>query len=143
AFPYTMKNGSGAFPAGWTNYPNHNRTPYRNNGGEYGGPAYLLGAARATTTTTPALANTPSNGTVTLSSITDGTSNTIIFTEWVKGQNDSTSPGLQQIYNATLTFPKTNTFVPLATYFNACYSSNSFHTAFSRKGIDWCNQWNG
>jgi prepilin-type N-terminal cleavage/methylation domain-containing protein/prepilin-type processing-associated H-X9-DG protein len=143
AFPYTMKNGSGTFPPGSTNYPNNLGTLYRSNGGLYDGPAYVLGASQATTATTPALANTPSNGVVTLASISDGTSNTVIFSEWVKGVNNTTSPGLQQIYNATLAFPTTNSYVPLLTYFNACNSSNAIHTAFSRKGIDWCNQWNG
>jgi prepilin-type N-terminal cleavage/methylation domain-containing protein/prepilin-type processing-associated H-X9-DG protein len=143
AYPFTMKNGSGTFAPGTTNYPNNIGTIYRSNGGLYDGPAYLLGASQATTATTPVLANTPSNGTLILAAITDGTSNTIIFSEWVKGLNNTTSPGLQQIYNATLAFPTTNTYVPLTTYFNSCYSSNAIHTSFSRKGIDWCNQWNG
>ncbi len=85
AFLYTMKNGSGAFPPGGTNYPNNLGTLYRSNGGQYDGPAYLLGASQAKTSgTTPILANTPTNGTVTLANITDGTSNTVIFSEWVK-----------------------------------------------------------
>ena len=55
--------------------------------GPLDGPAYKMGQP-------------PENSTVTLASITDGTSNTAIFSEWIKGKNAGiTTGGLDQVYN--------------------------------------------
>ena len=61
-----------------------------NYGNQFDGPAYVLG--------------TPAYGpVVTLASITDGLSNTAMFSEWVRGKNVShRRRGLFQIYKASI-----------------------------------------
>jgi hypothetical protein len=59
-----------------------------NFGGRFDGPAYQLG-------------NTGIGGPVTLASITDGTSNTAIFSEWVKGSGNQVQPGVSAWYKGT------------------------------------------
>jgi len=63
----------GPKPVGYANYPNNIGTIARNNSGSFDGPAYIMAANLNT-----ALAQ---GGTVTLASITDGTSNTGLFGE--------------------------------------------------------------
>ena len=53
----------------------------------FDGPAYKMGANFG--------------GTVTLATITDGTSNTVIFSESVRGQDNANVDGLYQIYKDT------------------------------------------
>jgi prepilin-type processing-associated H-X9-DG protein len=89
------------------------------------GPAYSLGN---------------SNGpTVTLAAITDGTSNTIIFSEWVRGRNQDPGNGLWQTYSATMAFPATAT--ALTTLVGSCQASTAVYqsgtTAWARKGEEW------
>src|SRR4051812_30319003 len=60
-------------PAGPTSYANNIGTTANLSGGRFDGPAYAIG-------------NTSLGPIVTLASITDGTSNTAIFSEWVKGK---------------------------------------------------------
>ena len=132
-YSYTMVNGSGAKQVGFTNYPNNIGTIYRNNGGVYDGPAYLLAA------------NTNSNaaqgGVVTLSSVTDGTSNTVMISEWLKGRGD-TSLGHHQVYKNGIPFPSANTYVPLINYLQPCKNSTTLSGitgAFNYKGAFWFN----
>jgi hypothetical protein len=72
---------SGVGPArqvGSTSYPNTIGTLYRTNGGKFDGPAYVLGA--------------PGFGPpLTLGMITDGTANTAIFGEWIRGRGGANS----------------------------------------------------
>jgi prepilin-type N-terminal cleavage/methylation domain-containing protein/prepilin-type processing-associated H-X9-DG protein len=72
---------------GYASYPNNIGTVYSNNGGYYDGPAYKMG-------------DTSHSHTLSLASITDGTSNTVIFSEFVRGRGGSTAAGLHQIYSS-------------------------------------------
>jgi prepilin-type N-terminal cleavage/methylation domain-containing protein/prepilin-type processing-associated H-X9-DG protein len=70
---------------GETNYGNNIGTSMSFNAGQFDGPAYSLG---------PTL-----GGPVTLAKIVDGTSNTVIFSEWIKGRNQQTVDFPGQVYN--------------------------------------------
>ncbi len=133
-FLYTMVNGSGSKQIGYANYPNNIGTIAANNGGSFDGPAYLMAAPLNT-----ALAQ---GGTVTLASITDGTSNTIIFSEWIKGRADQTSTsGLQQIMVSPTAYPSTNTYVlRRPSTRRSCQASTTISgTAENVKGCFWYN----
>ncbi len=80
-------------------------------------------------------------GTVTLAGITDGTSNTIIFSEWIKGRADQTSTsGLQQIMVSPTAYPSTNTYVLPTVYSQSCQASLTIsNTAENVKGCFWYN----
>src|SRR5262249_44953416 len=121
---YTFKNGvTGARQQGYGSYPNNIGTVMNNNGNRFDGPAYVIGA--------------PANGpTVHFASITDGLSNTAMFSEWIRGRNEVLSKGLHQIYTATLTLTGT-TNVPLLTTLSAC--KNSTVTKSGQKGMKWFN----
>jgi len=111
---------------GYTSYPNNIGTTYNNNGGRIDGPAYIMGPT--TTSYGP---------TVQLSNITDGTSNTVIFSEWIRGKNASPSGGLHQTYVASIAFT-TGTAVALPTLSAACQSSSTiFGGPWNQKGADW------
>jgi prepilin-type N-terminal cleavage/methylation domain-containing protein/prepilin-type processing-associated H-X9-DG protein len=128
------QTASGQYPAsvgarqiGSTSYPNNIGTTYNNNGGRIDGPAYIMGPT--TTSYGP---------TVTLASVSDGTSNTVIFSEWVRGKNASSSPGLHQTYVASIAFPSTGTFIPLPTIAAACQSSTAvFGGPWDQRGSEW------
>jgi prepilin-type N-terminal cleavage/methylation domain-containing protein/prepilin-type processing-associated H-X9-DG protein len=112
---------------GYTSYPNNVGTTYSNFGKIIDGPAYLMG-------------NGTYGGTVTLSSVTDGTSNTVIFSEWVRGMGAQPSGGLHQIYVASMDFHDT-TAAPVPTFSAACQSSNTFYPSntspWDQKGAEW------
>jgi len=74
---------------GYSSYPNNIGTVYTNNGGRYDGPAYKMGD---TSHSTP----------LSLASITDGTSNTVIFSEFVRGKGGggTSQKALNQIYSS-------------------------------------------
>ena len=124
---------SGQYPAGatplqigYTSYPNNIGTTYNNTGGRIDGPAYIM---RPTTT--------GYGPTVTLANITDGTSNTVIFSEWVRGKNGSSSIGLDQTFVASTTFT-TGTAVALTTLSASCQSSSTiFGKPWNQKGAEW------
>ena len=125
--PYTFVNGTGARQTGYGSYPNNIGTILKNNGGKLDGPAYHMG--------TPA-----QGGSITLAKVSDGLSNTAIFSEWIRGRNIATSSGLSQVYLANIAFPTATTFVPLVTYLNACKNSTMIYPAYDRKGMKWLNQ---
>ena len=79
-----------------------------------------------------------------MSAITDGTSNTVVFSEWVKGTG-SARAGLNMVYNNGIPFPSANNYVPLVNYFSACRSSTTFSKlpAAITKGAFWFNHKNG
>jgi prepilin-type N-terminal cleavage/methylation domain-containing protein/prepilin-type processing-associated H-X9-DG protein len=111
-------------PTGDTNYPNNVGTTRAINGstttGPLDGPAYKMGQA-------------PENTTVTLASCSDGTSNTAVFSEWVKGRNSGlTRPGLDQVYNVGIGETPGQ---PLLKYQQSCQASTGI--AYAQKGIDW------
>ncbi len=89
--PNSMVNVSGVNrPVATCNYANNIGTSASFNGGRFDGPAYMMGQ--------------PYSGpTVTLASIQDGTSNTAIFSEWVKGTGTN-RPGLGEVYKASISY---------------------------------------
>ena len=107
--------GNGSVQVGFTNYPNNIGVIYRNNGGAFDGPAYMLGSQ--------AFSGAAQGGAVTLASVTDGTSNTAIFSEYVKGRGTLTT-GPQQVFNNNISFPGSNgTVNVLTSYVTPCRSS--------------------
>jgi prepilin-type N-terminal cleavage/methylation domain-containing protein/prepilin-type processing-associated H-X9-DG protein len=116
---------------GYHSYPNNIGTFARNNGGMFDGPAYEM--------------NANFGGTVTLATIVDGTSNTAIFSEYIRGQDNANIDGPFQVYKDT-TDPS-STAAPLAQLVTNCKavptvaSGNAFVASDQRqKGDDWLNQ---
>ncbi len=116
-------NGAGTLQIAYTSYPDNLGTIYTNNGGQYDGPAYYMGASQY-------------GPTVTLASITDGTSNTAMWSELVRGKGGTTTHGPNQVYLMTIPLPTANTYVPLVSYLNACKTSNTL-ASFDFKGRIW------
>ncbi len=111
-------------PTGDTNYPNNvgltRAIAGSSTTGPLDGPAYKLGQA-------------PENSTVTLASITDGSSNTVVFSEWIKGKNSGTTRGgPDQVYNIGIAEVPGQTVLQ---YQQKCQTSTS--VAYAQKGIDW------
>ncbi len=126
--PYKDVATGNSVQIGFTNYTNNIGTIYSNNGGVLDGPAYLLGA-----TANPSGAQ---GGTVTLAVVTDGTSNTALMSEWVRGRADA-SKGTQQVYLSGTAFPVANTFTPLGNYLRSCQAATKI--AVNYKGTFWFN----
>jgi prepilin-type N-terminal cleavage/methylation domain-containing protein/prepilin-type processing-associated H-X9-DG protein len=113
---------------GYHSYPNNIGTIYTNNGNMFDGPAYSV--------------NSTSFGpVVTIASILDGTSNTAIFSEFVRGMYKIASGGLHQVYMASQTLPTAP--VALNTLVASCQSSttvwleNNVTPAWDQKGAEW------
>jgi len=111
-------------PTGDTNYPNcvglTRAVAGSSTTGPLDGPAYKMGQP-------------PENTTVTLASITDGTTNTVMFSEWVKGKNAGlTSNGVDQVYNIVI--PEVPGQIQLQ-YQTQCLAATT--PAYAQKGIDW------
>jgi prepilin-type processing-associated H-X9-DG protein len=123
----------GTQPVGVSNYPNNIGTIAANNGGSFDGPAYLMSASLNT--------SVAQGGTVTLATITDDTSNTVIFSEWIKGDLSTTSTGgLEQIMVSPDAYPTTNTYVAPTVYSKDCQSSLTISPANENvKGCFWYN----
>ncbi len=86
---------------GYSSYGNSIGTYYVTSGGKLDGPAYRAGADPA----------------VTLASITDGTSNTAIWSEWIRGMYKNPSDGLHQNYIVQIASGASTTLLALS---NAC-----------------------
>src|SRR5262249_51012828 len=103
-------------------YPNNLGTFYRRNGNRFDGPAHQLGIDRG-----------PIVG---LAMITDGTSNTVMFSEFVRGTNStSTSAGKSWISRADITTAQNWPLDQIAT---SCKRATTL--ADSRKGTEWLHQ---
>jgi hypothetical protein len=110
---------------GYTSYVNNIGTWRGNNGGRYDGPAYNL-------------ADSSLGGTVTLASVKDGTSNTAIFSEFIRGRNIATAGGLQAIYkNPNDAYSGTPAY-PLAQLGRNCEGAQVIFSG--TKGLDWMSQ---
>ncbi len=125
---WTLKNGPGARQIGYGSYPNNVGTVFRAAGGLFDGPFYRI--------------NFPSQGpTILLSNITDGQSNTVIFSEWVRGKNQGgSSVGLNATYKPNQNLP------PLGPVNLATLSAN-YQSATTiwvdTKGQIWMNEYCG
>jgi prepilin-type N-terminal cleavage/methylation domain-containing protein/prepilin-type processing-associated H-X9-DG protein len=123
--PSTTNSLNGVSPLnGYTSYGNNIGTLYWNQNA-LDGPAYRIGAD-------PALS---------LASITDGTSNTALWSEWVRGTYRQGTPGPHQTWVVT---QKSGSAYPLATLSASCQASTNFYTgnggflpAWDQKGDDW------
>jgi prepilin-type N-terminal cleavage/methylation domain-containing protein/prepilin-type processing-associated H-X9-DG protein len=104
---------------GYTSYPNNIGTFAQNNGGRIDGPAYILGGSLGPT--------------VTFSSITDGLSNTVIFSEVLRGRGD-TGVGRYQIYTST---SPNSSATPLATLYSKCLAAPNTPVAYGAVGSAW------
>jgi len=126
---YAWKNGVGSFQRNYHNYPNNMGTilNLKENFSFFDGPAYQAG--------------TPGNGPmITLASITDGLSNTVIFSEAVRGKNNTTSDGIEQVYDSGVTWPTLAAAQPIDTYMTACQNSKTIYAGFGQRGMKWPNQ---
>jgi prepilin-type N-terminal cleavage/methylation domain-containing protein/prepilin-type processing-associated H-X9-DG protein len=121
--------GAGTRQVAYTSYPNNLGTSPSNNGGRYDGPAYFMGAGNV-----PSVAGL--SQTLTLASITDGTSATVIWSEMIRGRNGTTTPGPNQVYLMMIPPPSSTLSAPLATYSNACESATAL-SGFDFKGRIW------
>jgi prepilin-type N-terminal cleavage/methylation domain-containing protein/prepilin-type processing-associated H-X9-DG protein len=112
-----------------TNYPNNigllRTQPGSSTLGTLDGPAYKLGQP-------------PEDATVSFATVTDGTSNTVIFSEFVKGKNTAGLPYTFPGYSLNLVFdagvPETPGRTPLQ-FQQACTTSTS--AVYDQKGTDW------
>ncbi len=123
-------DGNNPIPGvGSTSYPNNLGTTRTVRGTStytaLDGPAYKMGQA-------------PENTPVSFASITDGLSNTAIFSEWVKGTSGNsvvtTSIGLDQVFTGP---PETPCPANLQTFQQQCRASTKLN--YSGKGVDWVN----
>ena len=121
---------------GPNNYGNNIGTCRTLNGNRYDGPAYQL----SSTTYGPV---------VTLASITDGTSNTAIFSEWIKGL-DNTADGKGQVYLSSMSIstgsppsPAMNGTLGNTLQFYSKTCTSAVQSKFHRKGGAWCYESNG
>jgi prepilin-type processing-associated H-X9-DG protein len=115
----TSTLGSNSAQVGYVSYPNNIGTFAQNFGGTLDGPAYILGGSLGPT--------------VTFATITDGLSNTVIFSETLRGRGDN-NPGRYQIYtsksaNASAT--------PLSTLYSSCLAAPNTPIAFNAVGGVW------
>ncbi len=124
-----LVTGAGTRQIGYTSYPNNLGTTPTNHGGRYDGPAYFMGAGNVASVAGLA-------PTITLASVTDGTSSTAIWSEMIRGKNGTTDRGPNQVYLMSLPVPKTGVYVPLMNYVNACQAAATL-AGFDSKGQIW------
>jgi prepilin-type N-terminal cleavage/methylation domain-containing protein/prepilin-type processing-associated H-X9-DG protein len=125
---------AGTLNYGQTNYGNNIGVCRSLNGGNFDGPAWGLGAAVG--------AATQFGPVVTLAGVIDGTSNTAIFSEWVKGKGTAQN-GTNMVYVATTTFSTTapspalrgTLGTTLSYYASTCTTRTA--TTFTQKGSWW------
>jgi prepilin-type N-terminal cleavage/methylation domain-containing protein/prepilin-type processing-associated H-X9-DG protein len=124
-------NNSGSPFFGVTSYPNNLGVCYQLNGGQFDGPAYWMGQSQY-------------GPTVTLARISDGTSNTAIWSELIKGPNGSgTFNGPGQTYEISLTSPTTmlsSLQATLQPYVNACSRTTAPIGSWHNLGSAWSAQ---
>jgi prepilin-type N-terminal cleavage/methylation domain-containing protein/prepilin-type processing-associated H-X9-DG protein len=130
---YTWQNKLFTGQTSYGSYPNNLGTIVYVNGGKLDGPAYRINES------------TPNNhgSVVTMAMIPDGLSNTVIFSEWIRGRNQPTAPrpGLGSIYVSSQADPKANAVVNLDTvYVQPCLASATLYLNYDHKGMKWANQ---
>ena len=113
-----MKGGT-KFQWPYHSYPNNIGTFFANNNNRFDGPAYELGQ--------------PTYGPpVSLALIRDGTSNTVIFSEFIRGRGELVSTGLHQVYQSNV---PSAVPAPLLTLSTACQAATT--VVFGNKGDRW------
>ena len=98
--PSSIRRGLSNYPGhdfGDCNYGNNIGTLHTLLGGQFDGPTYMTGRNAANY-----------GGVVTLASITDGTSNTAAYSEWLKGRSVA-QDGLYMVYLSTITYTAPST----------------------------------
>jgi prepilin-type N-terminal cleavage/methylation domain-containing protein/prepilin-type processing-associated H-X9-DG protein len=126
----TVTIGSTAIGAiGNTNYPNNLGTFDVNNGGYLDGPAYLINSA--------SLGKPALDLVVRLASVTDGTSNTAIFSEWVKGNGNAATIDTAQIFKDQV--DSDSKAAPLSQIAADCQAASANPTSLNHpnKGQEW------
>ena len=118
----TVKVNGVAMPAATHSYPNNMGTFIYNNNENFDGPAYDMGVSKY-------------GPTITLPMIVDGTSNTAIFSEFVRGRGEVLSQGKWQIYTAAITGKKAQ---PLVNIVAACNATTTVAQGY--KGSPWLDQ---
>ena len=128
----TATLGSVTATVGSTSYPNNIGTFIGNNFGQHDGPAYSF----------PTTSNSY-GPLVTFATIQDGLSNTVIWSEYVKGKYQTNSGGLDQSYSLkTIKYTSTQTAINLVTAVSECQTSTTIFqetagTNWDRKGEWW------
>jgi prepilin-type N-terminal cleavage/methylation domain-containing protein/prepilin-type processing-associated H-X9-DG protein len=135
---------------GMSNYSGHDfgDCSYGNNigtsltffGNVFDGPANLMGSISVSGVTY----GVSNGGTITLASITDGTTNTAMHSEWLKGKN-TTGDGLWQVYTAPIALSGTTPAIPAGAVgyqnilgpISAMCQSSRTQSGFSTKGYSW------
>jgi prepilin-type N-terminal cleavage/methylation domain-containing protein/prepilin-type processing-associated H-X9-DG protein len=132
--PAIQVNGVTCAP---TNYANNLGICRSFNAGYLDGPAYAVDSGTI-------------GNTVTIASITDGTSNTVIFSEWIKGKNSQGSLGPQVVYTSTTAFSSTagsyspNWNGPMQQTLQAINGTCTRQTAaWDQKGYSWMDTYPG
>lgn len=136
----TVARGLSNYPGhdfGDCNYGNNIGTLHTLYGGMFDGPTYMTGKNGA-----------GYGGTVTLAAVTDGTSNTAMFSEWLKGPF-SVKAGKQMVYVISATYAAPSTPPAAAgptgvadairTLSSSCQSSTTIGAQTS-KGFSWASQ---
>jgi prepilin-type N-terminal cleavage/methylation domain-containing protein/prepilin-type processing-associated H-X9-DG protein len=122
-----------AHQVGYTSYPNNAGTWRGNHCKKFDGPAYIMGSPGA-------------GATITLAAISDGTSNTASFSEFIRGKNLKFQDGLHQVYvDMSDPYGPTPVAYPLAQLSSNCQASatklsNATGTVVDSKGANWMGQ---
>jgi prepilin-type N-terminal cleavage/methylation domain-containing protein/prepilin-type processing-associated H-X9-DG protein len=120
----TLTIGGTTGLVGYTSYPNNSGTYYGNNGGTNDGPYYVFPGT------------TSSGPPVSLATVTDGLSSTVMFSEWVRGKYQTSTRGPNQVYFAPMAKPG-NTVINLDTLAAGCQASNTIYSEAGVSGTPW------
>ncbi len=122
------------YTPGKGNYGNNVGLSLSLNGNQFDGPAYRIG-------------DTGKNegGAVSYASVVDGTSNTAMWSEWIKGKN--TKFGKQAVWTSSRSFPfptaLASTQLTLQSVAAACNPPVSTAATWDQKGAAWAPDWCG
>jgi prepilin-type processing-associated H-X9-DG protein len=122
------------YEGGYGSYPNNIGTFLGNNNGNLDGPAQVF----------PTASNNygpPIN----FAAVVDGLSNTVIWSEWVRGKNGTNSTGLDQTWVAEVAYVSHTTAINLNAAAASCQASNTIYqevagTNWNKKGELWFYQ---
>jgi prepilin-type N-terminal cleavage/methylation domain-containing protein/prepilin-type processing-associated H-X9-DG protein len=128
----TTTVGGSSQQVAYTSYHNNNGTfPVNSTSAQYDGPTYQIGAAQTSPSGYAGLGLT-----VTLASVSDGTSNTLIWGEEVRGRNETTSNGQHQVYSPSNATRPTTTPINFQSLASTCQAA-PLQPAYGQKGAPW------